>query len=120
MAHLDRRSLPISTSSALAAERYREGVDLLLSAWPGAAEVLEAAIAADPDFALTHAARARLHAIRGEAAKAREMIVTAAELAARHCTERERSHVAVMSLAIHGQSAKALDQVRVHTDTWPR
>lgn len=120
MAHLDRRSLPISTSSALAAERYREGVDLLLSAWPGTAEVLEAAIAADPDFALAHAARARLHAIRGEAAKAREMIVTAAELAARHCTERERSHVAVLSLAIHGQSAKALDQVRVHTDTWPR
>ena len=37
MARLDRRGLPLSTTSDLAAERYREGVDLLLSAWPGAA-----------------------------------------------------------------------------------
>src|SRR3712207_6982476 len=50
MACLDRRGLPLSTTSDLAAERYREGVDLLLSAWPGAAEALEAAVAADPDL----------------------------------------------------------------------
>src|ERR671912_257512 len=65
MAPLDRRGLPISTRSDLAAERYREGVDLLLSAWPGAAETLDEAIVADPEFALAHAARARLQAFSG-------------------------------------------------------
>ena len=33
MAHTDRRSLPFPPTSELAAERYRDGVDLLLSAW---------------------------------------------------------------------------------------
>ena len=88
MACLDRRGLPLSTTSNLAAERYRNGVDLLLSAWPGAAGALDGAIAADPDFALAHAARARLHAIRGEPVEARAQVAAAADLAARHGTER--------------------------------
>ncbi|WP_043343634.1 tetratricopeptide repeat protein [Belnapia moabensis] len=120
MARLDRRGLPLSTSSDLAAERYREGVDLLLSAWPGAAEALEAAVAADPDFALAHAARARQNAIRAEPAKARARIATASDLVARNGTERERSHVEVLSLAIGGQSASALERAIAHLDTWPR
>ena len=120
MAHLDRRGLPLSTASALAAERYREGVDLLLSAWPGAAELLEEAIAADADFALAHAARARLHAIRAEPAQARARIAAAAEIVARRGTERERSHVEVLSLAIGGQAARALERAQAHADAWPR
>jgi hypothetical protein len=68
MAHCDSRGLPISTDSAHAAALYREGVDLLLSAWPGAADTLKQAIEADPDLALAHAALARLHAIRAEPA----------------------------------------------------
>ncbi len=120
MLRLDRHGLPLSTTSDLAAESYREGVDLLLSAWPGAAEALEEAIAAGPDFALAHAARARLHAIRAEPAKARERIATAAERVARHGTERERSHVEVLSLAINGQPARALERALAHADTWPR
>jgi hypothetical protein len=120
MAHLDRRGLPISTTSDLAADRYREGVDLLLSAWPGAAETLDAAVAADPDFALSHAARARLHAIRGEATLAKAVIAEAAALAERNATARERSHVAVLALAIDGRSRQALDAALSHTDAWPR
>lgn len=120
MARLDRRALPISTDSDVAAERYRDGVDLLLSAWPGAAEALEQAVAADSEFALAHAARARLHAIRAEPAEARARIATAAEIVARHGAERERSHVDVLSLAINGQSAKALERALAHADVWPR
>ena len=120
MACLDRCSLPLSTTSDLAAERYREGVDLLLSAWPGAAEAFDSAILADPDFALAHAAHARLHAIRAEPAKAKARIATAVDLAARRGTERERSHVEVLSLAIGGQPARALERALVHLDTWPR
>ena len=120
MARLDARGLPLSTSSDLAAAHYREGVDLLLSAWHGTAEVLEDAIAADPDFALAHAARARLHAIRAEPAQARACIATASDLVTRNGTERERSHVAVLSLLLNGQVSRALERTLVHAASWPR
>ncbi|MCW8084264.1 tetratricopeptide repeat protein [Sabulicella glaciei] len=120
MARLDRRGLPLSTTSDRAAERYREGVDLLLSAWAGAAEVLGKAIAADPGFALAHAARARLHAVRAEPAQARASIARAAELVRERGTEREGSHVETLSLAINGQSRRALDHALAHLDSWPR
>jgi hypothetical protein len=120
MAHHDTRGLPLSTTSDLAAERYRTGVDLLLSAWPGADSVLDEVIAADPDFALGHAARARLHAIRTEMPEARARIATAAEIVARHGTERERSHVEILALAIQGRSSEALKRVLAHADAWPR
>ena len=120
MAHQDSRGLPLSTTSDIAAARYREGVDLLLSAWPGAAEVLDAAIAADPDFALAHAARARLHAMRAEAAQAKALAATAQEKVLARGTERERSHVAAVALAVNGRSAEALDAALAHADTWPR
>ena len=120
MSRLDRRGLPLSTTFDVAAERYREGVDLLLSAWPGAAETLEEAIAADPDFALAYAARARLHAIRAESAEARARIAAAAEIVTRRGTERERSHVEILSLAVNGQPARALERALAHADIWPR
>lgn len=119
MSRLDRRGLPLSTTSDLAAERYRDGVDLLLAAWPGAAEALEEALAADPDFALAHAARARLHAIRAEPGKARERIAVAEEIVARLGTQRERSHVEVLALAVAGRPA-ALERALAHAEAWPR
>ena len=120
MARTDHRGLPLSTNSDLAAERYREGVDLLLSTWPRAAEALEAAIEADPEFALAHAARARLHAIRAEPAAARESIAAAMRLVTLNGTERERSHVEVLSLLVHGQAGRALGHTLAHLDAWPR
>ncbi|RAZ72963.1 tetratricopeptide repeat protein [Mesorhizobium atlanticum] len=120
MNDLDNHGLPLSTSSDLAAGRYRHGVDLLLSAWPGAAEALDEAIATDPDFALAYAARARLHAVRSEIASAKAKIEKAEELVARHGTERERSHVQVLSLAINGQAARALARALQHAEQWPR
>lgn len=119
MAHHDRRGLPVSTRSGRAAAHYRDGVDLLLSAWPGAEDALDAAIAADPGFALAWAARARLHAMRTESAAARDGIAQAAACVARAGTERERSHVAVLSLAIDGQSGPALARALAHLESWP-
>jgi hypothetical protein len=100
MAQLDRRGLPISTASDLAAEHYREGVELLIAAWPGAADRLKQVVQADPDFALPTAALARMHAMRAEPAEVRALIATAAEKVARCGEERERSHVGILSLAI--------------------
>lgn len=120
MAHDDSRGLPISTDSPDAARLYRDGADLLLSAWPGAAETLKQAAEADPDFALAHAALARLHAIRAEPAEAGACIGRAGEIVARNGTPRERSHVATLALAVSGQGRKALDSALAHAESWPR
>lgn len=119
MTHHDRYGLELSTTSDAAAALYREGIDLLLATWPGAAEALEAAITADPDFVLAHAARARLHAIRGEAGPARATIAAARTLAGRWGTERERSQVAILTLAIEGKPAQALRHALAHLEAWP-
>ncbi|MHB2080381.1 tetratricopeptide repeat protein [Pseudomonas asiatica] len=119
MAYRDRYSLPLSTQSEAAAKRYQEGLDLLLSLWPSAAEVLEEAIVLDSEFALAHAARARLHAVKAEATAAKAKIALASDLVQRNGTERESSHVNVLSLAIHGQSARALAAALEHIDRWP-
>lgn len=118
MAQPDTYGLPLSTESDEAAALYREGVTLMLSAWPGAAEALDAAIDADPDFALAHVARARLHSIRSEAAKARSRIAIAREK--RVQTEREASHVAVLALTLDGKSQEALASALAHAERWPR
>jgi len=118
--HTDSRGLTLSTSSADAAEQYREGIALMLSAWPSAAGVLAAAVDADPDFALAHAALARLDALASRPVEARKRIVRAGQLAERNATEREQSHVAVLALTISGKTREALTHALEHADRWPR
>ncbi|WP_024508939.1 tetratricopeptide repeat protein [Bradyrhizobium sp. ARR65] len=120
MAEFDSRGLQLSTESPQAASRYREGVDLLLSAWPGAENALRQSINHDHDFALAHAALARLHMIRAERAEARARIATAEEIVARNGSPREISHVSTLSLTVNGHSAKALESALAHLDKWPR
>lgn len=120
MAFEDRYGLPLSTSSHEAASAYREGVDLLLAGWTGAAEVLERAIAADPDFALAHIARARLHAFYQQGDLARQKAALARELVAKRGDDRERSHVETLALAIEGRLPEALASTLKHIDAWPR
>jgi len=121
-AQQDRYGFALTTTSDAAAEHYQTGVDLLLAMWPGAAQALDAAIDADPDFALAHAARARLHAVSAQVDAAKAAITTAAALVSQHgnATERERSHVHVLQLAIGGQSAPALTCALEHLEQWPR
>lgn len=118
--HLDTHDLPLSTTSATAAAHYREGLRRMLAVWPGAEGELDAAIAADPDFALAHAARARLHAMNVQPLEAGERIAAAGALAQAGGTERERSHVHILALAIAGRSQEALKAALAHSDLWPR
>src|SRR3569623_3558235 len=120
MAFDARCGLPLSTTSHEAASAYREGVDLLLAGWTGTAEVLERAMAADPDFALAHIARARLHAFYQQGDLARKQSTVARELVAKRGTERERSHVETLALAIEGRPGEALAATLKHVETWPR
>ncbi|MBR0928981.1 tetratricopeptide repeat protein [Bradyrhizobium diazoefficiens] len=120
MLHEDRYGLPLSTASDAAASAYREGVDLMLAGWTGMAETLERAITADPDFALPHIARARVHAFYQQGDLARQKAALARELAARRGTERERSHVGTLALAIEGRLPEAIAATLKHVESWPR
>src|SRR5689334_15105344 len=102
----DRYGLSVSTNSAAARGAYDEGVAAKLTMYPGAVAAFDCAIAADPGFALAHAAKAHLLLERGEAA-ARESIATARSLVA-GLTEREASHVAFFDLLIAGEAEAAL------------
>src|SRR5947208_500903 len=97
----DRGGLRLSTTSERAAEHYRRGVDAFLSASAGGEDAFESALAADPDFALGHAARARALQARGAVPAAKEAIGRARGLAAA-VTPRERRHIEALSLAIDG------------------
>ena len=120
MACHDRYGLPLSTSSETAARAYRDGVDLMFSAWPGAAEALDAAIAADPDFALAHIARARHHFIYADVKAAQAKVAIARELVAKNGTAREKSHVETLAFGMEGQAPKSLSLALSHLDEWPR
>lgn len=116
----DRYGLPLSTTSHEAAAAYREGVDLMLAGWTGTAETLERAIATDPDFALAHIARGRVHAFYQQGDLARSKAALARELVAKRGHERERSHVETLALAIEGRLPEAIASTLKHIDAWPR
>ena len=120
MAFTDQRGLPISTTSPAAAEFYRSGTDLLLSLWPGADDAISSCIESDPNFALGHAAQARLYAIKAQPDNAKIAIARANDLVQTHGSLRERSHVKTLSLAINNQLEQALTSALAHIDSWPR
>jgi Tfp pilus assembly protein PilF len=120
MVHLDRYGQPLSTNSDAAASAYRDGIDSMLSAWPGAAEAFDRAIADDPDFALAHIARARVHSFYQQGEAARKEAAAARDLVKRNGTEREKSHVETLALAAEGQLPAALSSALKHLESWPR
>jgi tetratricopeptide (TPR) repeat protein len=115
----DRYDLPLTTVSDRAAASYRDGVDRILSAWYGADHAFDRAIIEDPDFALAHIARARVHQLHMESAEARAKAAHARRLAAT-ATRRERQHVDILAAAIEGQPRVALACAEQHLDEFPR
>ena len=115
----DRFDLPVTCASSTAVEDYVAAVDLLLSAWPGAEARLDRALAADPDFALAHIARARLLQLRAKVPDAKEAAARAQSLANR-VTARERRHIEAIALSINGAASDALAMVRAHASEYPR
>lgn len=112
----DRYGNPLTTTSAAARDAYVEGCDLLLAQWPGAAAAFQRALAADPEFPLAHAARARALQAGGDAAGARAAI--AAAQAHADLPERDMSHIAVFHAMLNAP-AGALALVRAHVARWP-
>lgn len=119
MAIIDRYGLEITTSSAVAAERFQEGMDKLLSYGPGAEESFAAALEADERLAVAHSGIALLALVQGDAATARAAAGRARDTVAA-ATRRERQHVEALSALIAGETARGLALVDEHVADFPR
>ncbi|MBV9201369.1 MAG: tetratricopeptide repeat protein, partial [Alphaproteobacteria bacterium] len=115
----DRYGLLVSTTSSAARDAYVEGCEAKLTMYPGAIETFDRAIAADPRFALAHAAKAHALLERGDAAAARASVAAANSLTA-GLPAREASHIAFFDLLVAGQAEGALSAVYAHLNAWPR
>ena len=91
----------------------------MLSANVGAEDALGRALAADPKFALAHAARARSLQLRGAMAEARAAAARAVELAS-SATRRERGHVEAIALNVEPDMPRTLAHVLEHLREFPR
>ena len=115
----DRYGLAVSTTLTAARDAYVEGVDLLLTVYPGAAAAFDRAIAADPGFALAHIGKARALQLAGDLPAMRDSLATAqilSEGGSAAISAISRSFVTYSA----GQPAAALAAIRVHVETWPR
>ena len=115
----DRHGLALSTRAADAVQQYDRGLDLQLSLNAGGVEGLAAAVAADPDFALGHAALAFAHWYRADLPNATARL-KAAQALAENTLPRERQHLALMVDFIEGRAAQALPRMHEHLAAYPR
>src|SRR5215813_5774261 len=115
----DRYGLPLTTASSAARNAYVEGCEAKLTMYPGALDAFDRAIAADPGFALPHAARAHLLLERGDVAAARASMV-AANSCAVGLSAREASHITFFDLLSAGDAEAALSALFAHLNSWPR
>src|SRR3984893_13403785 len=115
----DRYELPLSTASSAARDAYVEGCAAKLTMYPRAIEGFDRAIAADPGFALAHAARAHLVLERGDAAAAKASMAAGNPLTP-GLSAREASHIAFFDLIVAGDAEAALSALPAHLDAWPK
>ena len=115
----DRYGLALSTSSSAARDAYIQGVDLLLTVYPGAATAFDLAIGADPGFALAHIGKARALQLVGNLPAMRDALASA-QAHSEGGSARDLSHIEVFRHLFAGQPVSALAAVRSHLETWPR
>src|SRR6185295_17565863 len=115
----DRYGLAVSTTVAAERDAYVEGVDLLLTVYPGAASSFDRAIAADPGFALAHIGKARAFQLAGNLTAMRESLATSLSHS-ESGSARDLSHIEVFRHLFSGQAVAALAAIRAHVETWPR
>ena len=115
----DRYGMTLSTNSRAAADRWQEGIDLLLAQDYGAEEKLQEAIDLDEGFAIAHGCLAFLHMTRARPEEARAGVKRGMELAD-GITDRERRHIEAVHLWAHGQGPDAVALAKEHLAECPR
>jgi len=119
MALTDRYGLPVSTSSPVAASRFQDGMDRLLSFSAGAGDSFAAAVQADEALAVAHTGAALVAAVLGDATAARASAERARQCVA-GASRRERQHVDAVHAFITGETARAFALVDEHVAEFPR
>jgi tetratricopeptide (TPR) repeat protein len=114
----DRFGLELTTHSTEAAQHYVEGLDKLAAFNLGPDIEFDAAIAADPQFALPHVALANYRLYLGDAVAAKAGAVRALELAAA-ATPREQRQAQIVHHMIHQEPTKARPLMRAHLQDHP-
>ena len=115
----DRYGNALSTTSTAARDAYVDGIDRFLAAQSGAEEAFEAAVAADPDFALGQIGLARIRQAMGQGHDVAGPAGRAAQLA-EGLSEREAAHVTALGLLVSGQGPAAYKAIRAHLLDHPR
>jgi len=115
----DRYGNTLSTGSTAARDAYVDGVDRFLAAEAGAEEAFEAAVAADPDFALGQIGLARIRQAMGQGHDVATPAGRSQELATR-LSGREAAHVNALGLLVSGQGPAAYKAIRAHLLEHPR
>ncbi|MBU8537473.1 tetratricopeptide repeat protein [Falsiroseomonas tokyonensis] len=104
----DRYGNTLSTTNRAAVDRLDQGMEAILGFRADPLAEADAAIAAQPDFAMAHAFRANLMVMSGEAAAAAEGLRSvAAGEALRHANAREQAHLAAARAWCEGDLALA-------------
>jgi hypothetical protein len=115
----DRFGLALTTRDAAAAVDYVAAVNLMLSGNAGAEALLDRALAADPEFAASHIARARLCQVQARIPEAKTAAAAARALAG-GVTPREARHIETIALAIDGNGPGAMALLEEHVADYPR
>lgn len=119
MTFKDRYDNSLTTNSDAAVTHYVEGVDCFLAARFGAVAAFQAAVEADPRFAVGHAGLARAAMMSGDMALAKSSLGAALECV-EGVSERERDHVKIFELLLSGQAPAARAAVLAHVNSYPR
>ena len=114
----NRNGLNVTTASPAAADRYQEGLDLVLSQNYGPEEKLRAAIEADEGFAMAHAALAYILHLQMNVPAAREAAARAVELSA-GLSQEERQSTQIMHCFTHGKGVEAIRLIHEHLEDFP-
>lgn len=109
----------ISVESQTALDHYDRGLGLFLGADFGATEAFQAAVTADADFALGHAALARSLMMSGQMSQARYSMARAQDLAPA-LDHRQRQHIACLALLLSGLPQQTRSLVKAHVRDFPR
>lgn len=114
----DRYGLAVTTTSIEAADYFAKAMDRVLALRGGAQPWLEAALAIDGEFALSWSVLGGQLRSAGDIAGGNAMIDRATALAD-GLTDRERSHLRVVSLFAGSRFAEARTAAVTHLDSWP-
>jgi hypothetical protein len=116
--HEDRYGLALTTSSAVAAERYVEALDRHLAHRDGIDDFARQAIALDDDFALAWFLLGTTQRMQGQHTEANASMARAAELEAT-VTERELSAMATARLVPQSDASVGERAISDHLERWP-